>query len=326
MSVLDLLILLPVAGRVLEVAAREAAAYGRRLILLQLGEVETAVAGLRAAALEGLITGAGLLTLAREWLRAAGAVVGHDVLILRFALPWWLGRLLEGVTAFAGSLTQWGRWVTELVEFVRAAVDAVMGLDLGRAVFGPIVKGLRAVPGLGGQVPDPPSLTVDELTGIVIGQAATGARDKAVVFLRAVQGALWLVGATDQAARVGAFAELFAVVLTPARFTMPPDVLPAGPLAGFPDVYAAFFGGGRREELLAAFDRLGAEARAGVRGVFTAGSALAAELGRTASAPRSSPGTRPRCAGRRGARRASPSRSSARRPTGPRRRPPGPAR
>ncbi|WP_068924260.1 hypothetical protein [Planobispora rosea] len=285
MSVFDLLLLLPVAGRVLDAAAREAAAYGRRLVLLRLGEVERAVTGLRVAVLEGFIAGAGLLTLARQWLHAARAVAGLDVLILRFALPWWLGRLLDGVTAFAGSLTQWGRWVTELVEAVRATVDAVMGFDLGKAVFGPMTEGLRAVPGLGGRVPDPPSLTVDELIGIVTGQAATGVRDRVVGFLLAVRGVLWLVRATDRAAKVGALAELLGIVLTPTRFTLPPDVLPAGPPAGFPDVYTAFFGGGRREDLLAAVDRLGTEARAGVRGVLTAGSALVSELGRTASAP-----------------------------------------
>ena len=103
-------------------------------------------------------------------------------------------------------------------------------------------------------------------------------------------------------------------------FRYPADVLPPVTIAQFPDVYAAFFGGGREAAFLTAIDRFGVEARAGIGGRRSAAPRTCARSrddvrhgGRPA--PPSS-ARRPRCASSPPMRASSPSACSGPRPTG----------
>ena len=60
--------------------------------------------------------------------------------------------------------------------------------------------------------------------------------------------------------------------------------MPTTPLAGFPDVYDAFFGGGRDGALVASIDALGVEVRGGMRSALGGSATMFADLGTTFAA------------------------------------------
>jgi hypothetical protein len=133
-------------------------------------------------------------------------------------------------------------------------------------------------------LPSLPKVTVDDLISFLIGEAALDIRDAILSFLGAASDVLWLAGADDLRAKVDALAAIVGIVLTPTPFTMPPDVMPTTPLAGFPDVYEAFFGGGRAATFLGAIDRFGVESRAGIRTALGGAQTALASLGTTFAA------------------------------------------
>jgi hypothetical protein len=70
------------------------------------------------------------------------------------------------------------------------------------------------------------------------------------------------------------------LTLSPLPAALPPSPPPPKtPLAGFPDVYEALFGGGRAAELVATIDRFGGEAREGIQGALSGAVFLLDELG-----------------------------------------------
>jgi hypothetical protein len=276
---LEAVVLLPILGEALAVVLHDGALEAKRAILTELGGVEAKAHELRAGALEGLIEAADLGGVAAEWLFAARTVILIDVDVLTTVVPSLLDSFLTGVRAFAEGVTEWGRWVTDVMEAIRSTVDELMSFDLlGFAIRLIIPRwALRILPSL-------PKVTVDDLISFLIGEAALDIRDTILSFLGAASDALWLAGADDLRAKVDDLAAIVGIVLTPTPFAMPPDVMPTTPLAGFPDVYEAFFGGGRAATFLAAIDRFGVESRAGIRTALGGAQTALASLGTTFAA------------------------------------------
>ncbi len=276
---LDLVLLLPILGDVLAVAVHDGSLAAKRMILTELTELEAKVHAMRSAALEGLIAGADLGGLAARWLSAASFVVLLDVDILTTAIPSLLDALLTSTRLFAEGITEWGTWLTELAELVRSIVEAIMGFDL-------LGFALRVV--LPGWVidllPELPTFTVDDLISLLIGEAVTGIRDTLNDWFGATLLVLSLPGLDYYYDKVADLAEVVNIVLTPRPFTLPPDVMPTTPLAGFPDIYEAFFGGGRAATLLGAIDSLGSETRTAIRSTLGGAETLMADLGTTFAA------------------------------------------
>jgi hypothetical protein len=277
-QLLDAVVLLPVLGETLAVLVHDGSLEAKRLILVELSEVEGKVRGVRAAALEGLVEGADLGRLAAEWLLAARIVILTDLAILTTVGPSLLNSFLHGVRAFAEGVTEWGKWLADLMEKIRSIVDAIMNFDLLgfaiRLVIPPWILDL---------LPDLPKITVDDLISFLLGLGAAWVKTTLNAFFDA---ALRILNTIDQVYdvedlywKVDALAELCNIVLTPTPFTLPPDVMPTTPLAGFPDIYEAFFGGGRAATFVSTVDRFGVETRVGIRTALGGATTFLAELG-----------------------------------------------
>ncbi len=277
-QLLDAVVLLPVLGETLAVLVHDGSLEAKRLILVELSEVEGKVRGVRAAALEGLVEGADLGRLAAEWLFAARIVILTDLAILTTVGPSLLNSFLQGVRAFAEGVTEWGKWLADLMEKIRSIVEAIMNFDLLgfaiRLVIPPWILDL---------LPDLPKITVDDLISFLLGLGAAWVKTTLNAFFDA---ALRILNTIDQVYdvedlywKVDALAEICNIVLTPTPFTLPPDVMPTTPLAGFPDIYEAFFGGGRAATLVSTVDRFGVEARAGIRTALGGAATFLEELG-----------------------------------------------
>ena len=131
-----------------------------------------------------------------------------------------------------------------------------------------------------------PSITIDEIVGFLIGQGADLGQGQARHVLR--PGAR-LINAADHLPwvdlenfyrQVEALGAVFDIVLTPTP-PPPPDVMPKMPLAGFPDVYDAFFGGGKEAALVASVDAFGVEVRGGIRTALGGAATMFERLGTT---------------------------------------------
>lgn len=275
MLLLDVVVLLPILGDVLVVVIDGASLAAKGMLLTELGAVETDVHGLRAGAIEGLIVGADLAGFAAVWLAAAQVVIGVNLDIITTVAPSLLDDLLTGVRGFADGIVAWGTWATDLLETVRSVVDAIMSFDL----FGFVVR-LVLPPWLLAILPSPPSFTVDDLISVLIYGGALVARNTLLTFLAAALLVVpwWMDSLRD---KIWAIAEVVGIVLTPRPFTLAPDVMPTTPFAGFPDIYDAFFGGGRAATLVGAVDRLGTEARIGIGTALGGAATLMGDLGET---------------------------------------------
>jgi hypothetical protein len=271
---LDYVLLLPILGELLAVLLHDAALEVKRLVLTELSGLEAKVHALRATAIDGFLKALDLGTVAANWLTAARVVVLLNLEIVAVAAPKYLETLLDGLRGFADGVTAWGMWLTDLLETVRAVVDAFMSFDL-------LGFALRVMfPGwLIDLLPELPTFTVDDLITMVIGGALSHVRDTINDWFNAALLVLSLPGLGSYYDKVEALKEVFNIVVTPRPFTLPPDVMPRGPLAGFPDVYEAFFGGGRAASFLGGLERLGVEARAGVRGTIQGAATAMIDLG-----------------------------------------------
>jgi len=276
LTFLDLVLLLPVLGDVLAVLLHDGSLAAKRKILTELSRVEADVVGMRTAAMEGLIAGASLGGLAQAWLGAARAVILADLVILTTAAPALLDGLLTGLRRFAEGVTAWGKWLTDLVETIRALYVAIMDFDL----FGFALR--QVLPGwIVSRLPLIPTVTVDDIVGLLIGEALKGIRDTLNRFFDAALFVLWVLPGDYYYNKVKDIAAVVNIVLTPTAFRLPPDVLPTGPLAGFPDIGEAFFGGGRGTALVSAIDRFGAELGGSVTASLGGAETMLADFGTT---------------------------------------------
>jgi hypothetical protein len=277
------IVLLPVLGEALAVLIHDGALAAKRLVLTELTRLESEVRALRTAAIEGLIAGIGLGQVAADWLYAAQLVVLTDLAVITVVLPSVVRSFLDGLRAFAQGVSAWGKWVSDLMGKIKLVVDAIMGYD----VLGWVLR--RFFPSwLLDRLPVP-KITIDDLVSFLIGLGAAWVK---VELDRFFDTALRLINAADHLPgvdlenfywRVDALAKVFDIVLTPTP-PPPPDVMPKLPLAGFPDVYQAFFGGGRDVAFVASIDRFGDEVNRGVRTALWGAAGMLDDLGTTFAA------------------------------------------
>lgn len=278
----DLVLLLPVLGDALASLVREGSLEAKRQILTELSEVEAQVVALRAAAIDGLLAGVDVGDVAARWLDAAQVVILANADVLTVFAPSLLDTLLTGTRAFTEGVNAWGRWVSSLMETFRQINDTAMGFDLLGYVLRAILPDWVV-----DRLPMIPEVTVGDLIDFLMGLGGTVLKHTLNVFF---EGALRALNALDHLPwvdleeeywKLEAIQQICNIVLTRKPFPFPPDVGPIGALAGFPDLYQAFFGGGREAEFLAAIDTFGLEARAGVHGALGGAATLMGDLAET---------------------------------------------
>lgn len=282
-QLLAAVVLLPVLGETIAVLVHDGALAAKRAILAQLVQVESEVHALRAAAIDGLLGAIDFGQLAADWLFAARLVVLSDIAIVTVVLPSVVQSFLSGLRAFAEGVSAWGSWLADLMEKIRSVVDAFMKIDLVGLVLRALLPDwlVKRLP--------VPHITIDQLVSFLLGLGEAWVKGALDVFF---DGALRLINTIDHLPwvdvsnfywRVDALAKAFDIVLTPTP-PPPPDVMPTTPLAGFPDVYDAFFGGGRDGALVASIDALGVEVRGGLRSALGGSATMFADLGTTFAA------------------------------------------
>jgi hypothetical protein len=285
-QLLAAVVLLPILGETLAVLLNDGALAAKRAILTALMQVEADVHVLRSAAIDDLLRGIGLGQLAADWLFAARLVVLHDIEVIAVALPSFLQSLLAGVRAFAEGLNAWGRWLAGLMTPLRIIVLVVMQFDLVGWVLNKFLDFLPAR--IVKHLPHP-SITIDELVTYLLGEGAGWVKSATDHFfdvaLRAINVLDHIPGLDFEKTywRVDALSKVFGTVLTRTP-PPPPDVMPKLPLAGFPNVYDAMFGGGREAALVSSLDAFGVEARGGIRSALGATSTMFDRLGTTFAA------------------------------------------
>jgi hypothetical protein len=286
-QMLAAVVLLPVVGEALAVLVHDGALAAKRTILGELTSVEAEVGTLRSAAVDGLLRGIGLGQLAADWLSAARDVVLGDIWVLSTTLPSLVRSFLDGLRAFAQGVNAWGWWLSNLMTPLRVMLTLFMRLDLIGLV---LRKFLSFLPDWIFNRLSHPVITIDDIVTFLLGQGAWWVKPAIDQFF---DGALRIINAVDHLPgvdvgkfywRVDALAEVFKVVLTRTP-PPPPDVVPPlPPLAGFPNVYDAFFGGGKEAALVADVDALGVEVRGGIRSALGAASTMFDRLGTTFAA------------------------------------------
>jgi hypothetical protein len=285
-QLLATVVLLPMLGEALAVLIHDGALAAKRATLTALMQVEAEVHALRSAAIDDLLRGIGLGQLAADWLFAARLVVLNDIGVLAVAVPSFVQTLLAGLRSFAEGLSAWGRWLAGLMLPLRIGVNLFMSFDLIGWV---LRKFLDFLPNFVLKRIPHPHITIADLVTYLLGEGAGWVKtsiDHVIdVALRVINTVGYLPGVnTDKLYyRVEALGEVFNQVLTRTP-PPPPDVMPKLPLAGFPDVYDAMFGGGREAGLVSSLDAFGAETRGGIRSALGATSTMFDRLGTTFAA------------------------------------------
>lgn len=279
---LDLVLILPVVGLALEVFVADGSLYVERRLLAELSSVEQKVYDLRSGVVDGLLEAFELGSTTHFLTTAADLVLAWNVTVLTTGFPAWLDALVTGVSEFVKVVGDWGQWITGLLEAVRSAVDDFMNFD----IFGWVASML--LPGwVIALLPTLPRLTVDDLISLLIDEATSAVRGAIEAWFTAADAALWVIPGETAAryrAKLADVGEIFSIVMTPTPFTYPPDVMPTGPIGGFPDIYESFFGGGSRARLLNSVRAFGDELRAGVVDTLRGGANLAQGLADMAGA------------------------------------------
>jgi hypothetical protein len=177
---------------------------------------------------------------------------------------------MNGVVELGRGVTIWGIYSHAVMTLFEAAADDLMAVDLVASAAGSLLPGWAA-----SSLPLP-SLTIGDIVDFAAGQGDPAIRDALVDRLEKLSDIAWFIPGTGNLDdRLTAARDVVDLLLSPTPFTYPPDVLPTGPLQGFPDVYEAFFGGGRRALLLDSVRRLGSGTEVGVLGTLRAAQGLA---------------------------------------------------
>jgi hypothetical protein len=273
-TVVDAVALLPVLSLGLDLLLRDATVLAKRELLARLVEVEQDVYALRATVVDHVVAVAVFVPLLEPALDALGLWAGINAIVLAAEIPRWTMELVAGLQGFLEGITAWGRWATELVETVRVWCVALLGVDLM-----PIILSMLFPPWVLRLLPSPPSLTIDDLISLALGVAGTAVRDTLISWLGTASGILyWTPWCRRYSYKLDDLAAIVFVVMTPRPFTMAPDVLPTAPIAGFPDVFDALFGGGRREALLDTIARAGEELRGSTGELLRGAATMAADV------------------------------------------------
>ena len=290
------LLLLPAASLTLDLLLEDGVLALKAIMLGEFSAIEESVYGLRGAIVDAWLAAFDVGTTLHHLTSAADFLVTVNTGLFAGAIPLWLDELLDGVEGMLGGVQAWASWTSAIIGAFRVAEADLMAVDLGQWV-------VRNT--LGDWVADNvpvPTVTIGGIVELVAGQGSSDLRDDLDDFFGKVDKLLWAGSVAydvlkplplpgrpparqpvdDLRARVAALRTVFNLTLSPTPFTYPPDVLPTGPLAGFPDVYTAVFGGTRRADLLDAVRQAGTELQASMHELGTAGAGLAAGLARTA--------------------------------------------
>jgi hypothetical protein len=280
--VMGALLLLPAAGLAVDLLVESQVLSVQDLLLQEFDQVESRVYTLRDDLVDAWLMAFDVGTTLHYLTSAASLVLWVDSALLAGAMPVWLNGLLDGTAEMLTGIGAWGIWTSAMIDAFQVATTDLMAVDLMPWV-------IRNVLGdwLADHVPAP-TITLDMVVRLVTGEGNLAMRDDLDHFFSAADDALWLadkipgVDVSGIRAKAAALSEIFHLTLSPTPFTYPPDVPPTGPLAAFPDVYAAMFGGSGRADLLGAVAHAGTELQASLHDIGAAGQDLAAGLASTA--------------------------------------------
>lgn len=272
--IFDIVLFLPVVSLAIDVLINEGTLVAELEILTQLTSIESEVYDIRTSIVDELIHYSTLGSLAQAGLDVAETWAGMCAFILAAEIPRYTGDLLDGMFGFLAGVSSWGTWIVDLVEAARSMFEALMNVDLMD-----ILMHLLFPPWVVKILPSPPSVTIDDIIGLIIGVGATAIRTTLDTWLSGAEDVLyWTPFARHYSYKIGDLRSILLTVLSPSPFTYPPDVMPTTALAGFPDIYESLFGGGRRALLLSSIDTFGVELRGSVGGIFTGAGTMANEL------------------------------------------------
>jgi hypothetical protein len=272
------ILLLPVAGLTLDVLLTEGVLAVETAALSEFSQLEQAVYQFRTGVVDAWLAAFDVGATLHLFVSAADFVIRINAALLSEMFPAWLDSTLDGVQMFGYGIGLWGMWAQEVVTTFQAATEDLMAVDLMPWIVRNAISGWVA-----DHVPMP-SLTLGGLVALLTGDTLVGdlLREELDDFFDNVDDALWVadwvIDVKNLREKVAALASILHITLTPTPFRYPPDVLPAGPLAGFPDVYQDFFGGTARADLMAAVQNAGSALQGGVHAWLTSGAELSAGL------------------------------------------------
>jgi len=261
-------LLIPIASMLLVSTLRSAILILKTELVRQFQLIEAEIFALRRDVIDFFYTTlGGFGPLAFDFLLATQLVVMQNVdYYFRFAALY-MRNLLWGVRFFAEQLSEFLRFFTVIIEAVRSTLEAILNFDL-MPIF---LAALGIPPLLMRALPSPPRLTIDDLISMWLGLGVVVAREALNAFLFAIEHspAMYTLGLfTSIQERVRALRRLLNITLTARPFT--PETAMSLPLAGFPDIYAAFFGAGA-PNFAAALSNASAQLQSDINGLFTSG-------------------------------------------------------
>ena len=261
-------LLIPIASMLLVSTLRSTILILKIELVRQFQLIEAEVFALRRDVIDFFYTTlGGFGPLAFDFLVATQFVIMQNIsFYFRFAAIY-MTKLLWGVRIFAEQLSRFLRFFTVIIEAVRSTLDAILNFDL-MPIF---LAALGIPPTVLSMLPSPPRLTIDDLISMWLGIGVAGTREALDSFLSAVEVAVLTLPpavAISIYTRVRALRSLFRISLTPRPFTAETGLRP--PLAGFPDIYAAFFGAGA-PNFAAALSNASAQLQSDINGLFNSG-------------------------------------------------------
>jgi hypothetical protein len=263
------ILLLPVAGLTLDVLLTEGVLAVETAALSEFAQLEQAVYQFRTGVVDAWLAAFDVGATLHVFVSAADFVIKIDNVLLWAMVPAWTDSTLDGVQMFGHGIELWVMWVQEVVTTFQKAAEDLMAVDLM-----PWIVRNAISPWVADHVPMPSFTLADVLAGT--------AREELDDFFDKVDQALrvadQVIDVKNWREKAAALASILHITLTPTPFRYPPDVLPAGPLAGFPDVYQDFFGGTARADLMAAVQNTGSALQGGVHAWLTSGAGLSAGL------------------------------------------------
>jgi hypothetical protein len=275
---MDAILLLPVAGLALDVLLTEGVLAVETAALSEFSLLEQSVYQFRQVVVDAWLEAFDLGSTLHLFTAAADFVVEANIALLSGMFPAWLDSTLDGVQMFAYGIGLWGMWAEAVGTTFQAATEDLMAVDLMPWIVRNTIGDWVA-----DHVPMP-SVTLGGLVALLSGDTLAGdlLREELDDFFDDVDDVLgaadWVIDVKNLREKAAALASVLHFTLTPTPFRYPPDVLPAGPLAGFPDVYQDFFGGTARADLMAAVQNTGAALQDGVHAWLTSGAQLSTGL------------------------------------------------
>jgi hypothetical protein len=275
---MDAIFLLPVAGLALDVLLTEGVLAVETAALSEFSQLEQSIYQFRQAVVDAWLEAFDLGSALHLFTAAADFVVRANTELLSGMFPAWLDSTLDGVQMFGYGIGLWGMWAEAVATTFEAASDDLMAVDLMPWIVRNTLSGWVA-----DHVPMP-ALTLGALVALLTGDTLVGRplRDELDDFFDNVDDVLraadLVIDVKDMREKAAALASILHITLTPTPFRYPPDVLPSGPLAGFPGAYQDFLGGTARADLMAAVQSTGTALQGGVHASLTSGAELSAGL------------------------------------------------